>query len=406
MSKKCILAYTALYVDPDGNVRPCCVAAPFKDTLNWNDYETIPELYNAPQMRELRKSMEEGNPLSVCDICFKGGNPLMPYWNKRWESKLNDPNLIDSDYNIKSLHYLDARFSNLCNLKCRMCGPGLSSSWYEDAIALDGEAAEYAIKTIEIQKPKDNPVSKFTDEDIVNIEYMNVGGGEPFITKDFYTLLSRFTDEHASKISMYINSNLSTFSYKGINVLNELARFKEVVIGCSCDGYGKVGEYQRTGFNSDRFFNNLNNLIQFSKEHTNIIPSIEYTITSMNLFHIFDFIDYVTANTELNEYNIHFHWASTPYFFAPATAPDSLKARFISYIEENLKTRDTSSTSSQSLLQFLQHMKLEKTDIENLSEYRRNVKHFIETLDKQRGDSYKDVCPWLDEIIYHEMNKI
>ena len=28
--------------------------------------------------------------------------------------------------------YIDFRFSNLCNFKCRTCGPDLSSSWYED----------------------------------------------------------------------------------------------------------------------------------------------------------------------------------------------------------------------------------------------------------------------------------
>ena len=173
MSKKCILAYTAMYVDPDGNVRPCCVAAPFKEKLNWDDYDTIPELYNSKQFKDLRKSMDDGEPMSVCDVCFKAGNDLKDYWNDRWKDKLNNPNLHDSDYNVSKLHYLDTRFSNLCNLKCRMCGPGLSSSWYEDYVAIDGKQGEKVIRTIEALKPKGDPVSKFQQEDIIDIEYMN-----------------------------------------------------------------------------------------------------------------------------------------------------------------------------------------------------------------------------------------
>ena len=70
--KRCVLAYTSMYIEPDGKIRPCCIAGDFEDELNFNDYDTIPEIYNSPQMRSLRKSMEAGDPLSVCVICFKG----------------------------------------------------------------------------------------------------------------------------------------------------------------------------------------------------------------------------------------------------------------------------------------------------------------------------------------------
>jgi len=144
--KRCVLAYTSMYIEPDGKIRPCCVSGDFEEELNFNDYDTIPEIYNAPQMKALRKSMEEGNPLPVCDICYKGKNPLMPYWNKRWKHKLDDPNLSDENYNVKSLDYLDDRFSNICNFKCRMCGPGLSTSWYDDYIAIEGKSGENWLK--------------------------------------------------------------------------------------------------------------------------------------------------------------------------------------------------------------------------------------------------------------------
>ena len=63
--KRCILAYTSMYVEPDGKVRPCCVAGDFEDELNFNDFDTVEEMYNSRQMKKLRKSMEDGNPLSI-----------------------------------------------------------------------------------------------------------------------------------------------------------------------------------------------------------------------------------------------------------------------------------------------------------------------------------------------------
>ena len=48
MDKRCVLAYTSMYIEPDGKIRPCCVAGDFEEELNFNDYDTIPEIYNAP----------------------------------------------------------------------------------------------------------------------------------------------------------------------------------------------------------------------------------------------------------------------------------------------------------------------------------------------------------------------
>jgi organic radical activating enzyme len=396
MSKKCILAYTAMYVDPDGSVRPCCISKPFKERLNWNDHNSVEGIYNSKQFKELRKSMEDGNPSDICDICYKGGNFLKDVWNERWKSKLNDPNLYDKDFNIKGLHHLDARFSNLCNFKCRMCGPGLSSSWYEDFKAILPEHGENWIKSMEKIDP--DPVDKFTAKDLQNIEHMNVGGGEPFITADFFKLLDRFDEEQASNISIYINTNLSNLKYKGESVLDKLTKFKDVVLGCSCDGYGEIGEYQRTGFNSDRFFNNLKQLTAFCKDHPNIKPSVEFTITTMNVFHIYDFIEYIVTTTDLDYEGVHMHWASTPYYFAPILAPEPLKNRIKEYIKEGLDNTEYSDLIKVKLKEFYDHLHLDPEPTRNISDYEVDIKHWIDTMDELRGNSYKDICPWVEEI--------
>ena len=180
--KKCILAYTALYVAPNGNVQPCCISKPFKSNPKFNDFSSIEEVYNSEPFKNLRKQMDMGIEPDECDYCFKKGHNLMINWNKNWEHKWKE-NIYNEDYSINSLQYLDIRFSNLCNLKCRMCSVGLSSSWYDDAVELNGNPN--IKKHINIG---DDSIYKFSNADLKNIRYLYFAGGEPFITDEFFSL--------------------------------------------------------------------------------------------------------------------------------------------------------------------------------------------------------------------------
>lgn len=410
MDKRCVLAYTSMYIEPNGQIRPCCVADDFKEELNFNDYDSISEIMNAPQFRELRKSMEDGNPLSVCDICYKGKNQLMGHWNNKWKHKLQDPNLSDSNQNVRSVDYLDARFSNICNFKCRMCGPGLSTSWYEDEIHLGGEAAKKYLE--EKTMIHSDPISKFTAKDLQAIEHLNVGGGEPFITADFWKLIDSFTDEQKSKISMYVNTNGSVIKYKGQNIMDKLNKFKDVNIGVSCDGYGKIVEYQRTGFKQERFDKNFTYMVDYCKDKDHLVTNIECTITTMNVYHIQDFIFYVKDKWPSIGYNgIHFHWATLPRFYAPALAPESMKKDIIKYIANIMKynprkdgysTYQYSEVIDESLKRFLHH--LLNADTKAMLELTGNkhaydAAYFHNKLDAVRGESWREIVPHMSPII-------
>lgn len=390
---QCVLAYTSLYVDPDGTVRPCCISKDFDDKLNFSDYDTIDEVFNSPQMVALRKDMDEGKKPSICDVCFKRGNQLKDNWNTMWGHKLSDKTLINDDYTVNRLEYLDIRFSNLCNFKCRMCGPSLSSSWYDDIVEIYGDGAKDMFKKF-VTIGKD-PVDKFTDEDLQYIQHLYLAGGEPFINEDTFKLLDRFSDEHASKINMYINTNLSTLKFKGRDVLDTLSRFGTVTIGSSCDGYGEVGEYQRTGFNSDKFFENLKKVKDYNKIKSNLHSEIEYTITLMNVFHIFDFVDYVVGNGYLEQDKIHFHWATTPYYYAVGASPDDFKQKVYEYLDEHLGSGKYHEEIVKVLNGFKDYVKIDRNIIME-GEKRHDLKEYVEKIDKMRNNSYKDICPWIE----------
>ena len=390
---QCVLGYTSIYVDPDGSVRPCCISSKFDKDLNFNDYPTIMELFNSEQFKQLRREMDEGTAPRVCDVCFKQGNTLKDNWNKMWSYKMDDPTLINPDYSVNRLEYLDVRFSNLCNFKCRMCGPSLSSSWHDDLTEIYGKGfSDSHTKFIDIGK---DPVDKFTDEDLKHIHHLYLAGGEPFINDNIFKLLDRFGEEQAKGINMYINTNLSTLKYKDRDVLEQLKKFNNVIMGCSCDGYGEIGEYQRTGFVSEKFFNNLGKVVEFNKTHKNVYAEIEYTITLMNIFHIFDFIDYVSGNGYLPQEKMHFHWATTPYYFAVGAAPDDFKEKVINFIDENLAKKEYASNIYDIMQTFKDYVRIDSKIIKG-DFHRSDLKVYFQKLDLMRNTSYKTICPWIE----------
>ena len=390
---QCILAYTSLYVNPDGLVRPCCVADNFEESLSWSDYDNVMDILNSKQFKKLRQDMDNGTPPKACDICFKKGNTLKDVWNNNWKDKFDDPKLINEDYSVNKLQYLDVRFSNLCNFKCRMCGPTLSSSWYDDLIEIYGEGVSNTFS--KHYKIGEDPVNKFSDEDLNYIEHLYFAGGEPFINEDVFKLINRFSEEQSKKINVYINTNLSNLKYKNIDILETLKKFKHVTIGCSCDGYGKVGEFQRTGFISDKFFENMKKISDFNLIHPNVNAEIEYTITMMNVFHIFDFIDYVLDNEYIKKELIHIHWATTPYWFAVGASPKEFKDKVIDYVNENLNKKDYGYKITNVMNEFISHLNIDSAIIRG-NATKNDLKLYLEKLDNMRNTNYKEICPWIE----------
>jgi hypothetical protein len=135
MSTLCPIPWNHLEVQQNGDLRVCCMCIyePFgkleKDGQMANIKDTtLDEARNLPMIKELRKSMVNGEKHSMCKQCWdheavglpsKRKSMLKIYGDEGWT--LSDP---DGTINTKEfpLTYLDIRFGNLCNLACRSCG--------------------------------------------------------------------------------------------------------------------------------------------------------------------------------------------------------------------------------------------------------------------------------------------
>jgi organic radical activating enzyme len=176
-----------------------------------------------------------------------------------------------------------------------MCNPATSSGWYKDAhrLAVENEgfvgtATEYS-KTFEhIRNSFNQDNTDFWDtfvEWLPNIVFVDIYGGEPFLTPALFTALERVADAgQSTNTSLNLHTNVTMFNPKYLEILS---KFKSVKIGLSIDSDCiKELEYIRYPVNADTVFDNLEKFKQASKEYSNITFGICITVTPLNVLHI------------------------------------------------------------------------------------------------------------------------
>ncbi len=65
---ECQKPWASLYIEPDGEVRPCCYQSPTYGNIFEADF---PALWNGPRARQVRQEMVDGQPPQPCRECYE-----------------------------------------------------------------------------------------------------------------------------------------------------------------------------------------------------------------------------------------------------------------------------------------------------------------------------------------------
>ena len=140
--------WTHTYLSPQTERRLCCASrepaqsfTQYIDTAEGsNSYtpQTLEEWWNGEHIRRIRRQMLAGELPAECEVCDKKLLNTDVYRDYFWHLfKHKYPDIAkttdETGYTTMQPVSWDYRFSNLCNFKCRMCGPMLSSSWEAEA---------------------------------------------------------------------------------------------------------------------------------------------------------------------------------------------------------------------------------------------------------------------------------
>lgn len=287
--KRCIAPWHSLTIQWDGKV--------YADAISKVEYgnlydSTLSEMWQSPVAVRLRDAWSKGYPdPKVCRICIKKestiGNSRRQYFYRNISPELLDTAKYDPNAE-PDIWYLEINSSNKCNLKCRMCGGEISSSWIKEEKQLNAMKPDWMPERKEgkYYRVEFNAIKNILEkkEYFQRLEFLKLTGGEPLMEEQNYQIMEQFIEWGIAKnIVLDINTNGTVINEKLFDIAKQ---FKKVKFHISMDGTGELYQYIRGGENFT--LKQLEeNIKQFNKlENTQII----YTVT-VQIYNIFNIVD-------------------------------------------------------------------------------------------------------------------
>ena len=296
----CIIPWIHVQVRQNAELYPCCRISHGFSYGNIKD-KTIDEVWNSETIKRVRREMLAGKPQSFCSDCFKledfGSVSYRNIINQKFKNEFSriDETAEDGFLKNNSIPYLDLRFSNVCNLRCRTCSSESSSSWAEDEKKLNPERAHdpglshiYKLKNI-------NPeIITQLYKKLPFVKSIYFAGGEPLLDENHYLLLEKLIELKRTDVVISYNSNLSVLKFKKWSALTLWKQFEHVHLSASIDAIGPALELIRKGADWNEIQKNLKLIKLFLP---NLLIEIYPTISILNCFSITELIDYFLKNS-------------------------------------------------------------------------------------------------------------
>tara|TARA_B100000676_G_scaffold311877_1_gene383518 strand:+ start:673 stop:1977 length:1305 start_codon:yes stop_codon:yes gene_type:complete len=425
----CMAPWVHMNVNCNGDVYPCCMLPILEteeneDTDKMLDYDgfdkdnpleyvagecdgaprefktgslinqSMKEAWNSEEMKELRRNMIAGKRSSFCTTCYKeesvGAFSHRQAMNNSYghHYKYVDETKEDGTFDRFNLVYWDFRLSNVCNFKCRMCGPGCSSAWEKEM------RKEFDIKDpfpkIDMDMVRDNIEPLY---DIVEECYF--AGGEPMIMDHHYEILQELIKRGRTDVRIRYNTNFSTLTYKGINVLDLWEQFDDVQIMISIDGIGERGELVRKGFNWQRF---LDNSKKFRERFPDKKITINYVIQALTAFHAIDAQNELYLRGIINELDdFYCCLLHNPDFLSVCILDSKTRKELGQKIKEHIKETLVPANAKDSINGYISVLKLLAS--EKRSDLIPNFKAYMNALDALRGEDTLKTFPELKRVL-------
>jgi sulfatase maturation enzyme AslB (radical SAM superfamily) len=427
----------------NGELRVCCHAnqgadrgiVRHPDGRPYNaGLDDLNQARNSELMKEVRASIVRGEWHPTCQRCQSeeaaGIRSRRIYENELWGTQIESGDCLgktEKDGAINSSYFpvkhMDIRFGNLCNLKCRSCGPTDSSKWYGDYYKLWGEKFSESSRTMVLSESagkmsvSPNPYGwheseKFWEqlsEKIEGIEQLYLVGGEPLLIQAHYRFLERCVEQgHAPRIKIEYNSNISVIPPKAIELWQH---FKMVQVGASIDGIGPVNDYIRHPSKWNEIEGHLDLL---DKAPGNLRVLISATVMIYNVLNFPDMMiwkarkDFKRVNTDREKPLLTPHPLHKPHHLCiqalPAQAKDYVtdlyekKKREIADAIEASEAVSDKKKACQSAVNLLNHYE-KFMRLKDLSHEMPRFWDYTYKLDQLRGESLKDSIPDLYELL-------
>jgi MoaA/NifB/PqqE/SkfB family radical SAM enzyme len=367
--------------------------------------QSLQEIWNGPEMRELRMNMLQDTPSKECRRCYEleenGMGTLRQgsidnFGKNHWDKV--DATSDDGSAGEVNMSYLDIRFSNLCNLKCRSCGPQFSSSWFEDHKEAYGDPGHK-----KILKVRDDMLNFMNELEplLGSVERVYWAGGEPLITEEHYRILDKWIEMGKRDVAMDYTTNFTQMYYKKKTAFDYWNKFENVRVAASLDANHARGEYLRKNMVWSEVVQNRRDMIE---QCPHVYFELTPTVSVYNVLNICDFHKEWIEEGLLEPSNIRINILLDPTYMRLSILPPWIKEKVhkryeehIDYLKQFNNTLNEKDKNINSVIQdyknILQYMEQDRTDELKMWQWKTNKMDYI------RKENVFDVFPELKDII-------
>jgi len=390
----CMMPWTHMHLWPAGTTYPCCMSDPEFPIGNTQE-QSLQEIWNGKELRNIRMNMLQDKPSKECRRCYEleenGMSTLRTgsignyahHWDKV-EATSDDGSAGDVN-----MAYMDIRFSNLCNLKCRSCGPQFSSSWFEDHKSIYGKLDHPKILQVR------DEMRSFLDELdplLESVERVYWAGGEPLITKEHYNILDKWIAMGKRDVSMDYTTNFTQMYYKKKTAFDYWNKFENVRVAASLDANHARGEYLRKNMVWSEVVQNRRTMIE---QCPHVYFELTPTVSVYNVLNLPDFHKEWIEEGLLEPKNIRINILLDPTYMRLSILPPWIKSKVVERYQEHIaylkQFEDIAGVISdyESILNF---MEKDRTDEIKMFKFK------TQRIDTLRQENLLDVFPELEGI--------
>ena len=406
---------------------PCCnsIRPETPDPLNVKQYLsdhphelTAKEIFHGPEMTNLRESMLRDERHSTCNTCWKmeDSNPQNPVSYRlsstpRW---IEDNNYLDDP----QLAIIDFAFGENCNLRCRICTPGLSNKlkidykyFIENDLNTDGIQG-YNYREVypedwnkeRIMNSEDLLESNFEHnvrfwsnsnhqwndilDNIESIKAIKATGGETLLTTGFIEFIDRAIERDVAKdITLEFHTNATKFNNANIKRLNQ---FGKLNFNLSIDSIYENYHYMRFPMRWNKLDASLRNMLNKIDSSRRQNFSFNPVVSALNAHYLIDLLEYQSKLTEEYQlpqsiFYVDLLWPERKYTNIKFLSP-SIKKDLIEMYEKHSNAYKNIIIQFHSVINFLKlHQNYEPTDQDRI-----NMLREITIFDKSRDQCYND----------------
>lgn len=375
------MPWDAICLTAAGDIKPCCQYSTGRNKNTQHD--TIIENFNSDKMQSLREKFLNGEEPVECGSCWKReeliGKSRRLWFDEKFE-KYTDPNsnhytktIVENPQFIQA----DINFSNVCNLKCRMCGSWGSNQWFDEEIMLAKADPKFQ------KNPNPVELQQYTLEDIQSmfphmesIKRIDFKGGEPMLAKAHTVFLQWLIDNGRTDVQLNYTTNGTV---RNPNIINMLSKFDKVVIIFSIEGTGDLYQYIRGGEYNLKHFEET--VFKYN-DLENVSLGFNVTLQNYNLLNLKKLHSYL-FDLDNKFHNVDARSAfnticNNPSYLSPINVPDSIRDIALEQLSDiddfanlcnSLKSREFESDTWNTFVKF------------------------TKILDKNRGENFLDIEP-------------